>query len=226
MDCFDRGRWPGRQGPPASLSDLTVEAEEHETAVVAAAMRDAARTVSDRVQIAKDWLTSGVIPLTYLRAPYTRADRLWWAFKYGNVQIDEKRAPGQIVDIVSGVEGALQFGYRFAPAVVSLDPLFAFQGGARGSKFTIGQYRQGYANLDDAVIAHPPNSKVAGADRRRSKGRRSGGLADLIAALKLHPAVANVLRLGHAWRHSPLAQQSSRISVRPRHAWATRGRKR
>ncbi len=152
-DRFDRGPWPGRQPMPRSPDDLLADIGGDEIGLVTAAMRDDTLDVSERVQIAKAWLSGGVVPLAYAQAPRERAERLWRALETGDVLVEESRAPARLVEIVSEVDGALHLGYRFAPVVIALNPHFRFRDGAIGPKFTIAQYRQGHADLDKALVS-------------------------------------------------------------------------
>jgi hypothetical protein len=150
-DRFDRGPWPGRQPMPRSSDDLMVEVRGDDIGIVSAAMKDATVPASERVQIAKAWLSRGIIPKKYERVPHERAARLFQALEKGDVLVDEKRAPGSLIEIVSATDGALQLGYRFAPIVIVLNPAFAFRDGSVGQKFTVAQYCRGYADLDKAM---------------------------------------------------------------------------
>jgi hypothetical protein len=61
----------------------------------------------------------------------------WEALVNGEVLINEKRVPGQLVEVVFEADGALQLGYRRAPVVLALNPRLQFRDGTVGPRFTI-----------------------------------------------------------------------------------------
>lgn len=146
VDCFAWGRWPGARPMPTCLDDILEDVGGRDTDVLAGAMRDAGRELSDRVTIARTWLLSGTAPAAYLEAPRERAAVLWRGLRDGRIVMREA-VPDRLVEVISDIDGALQLGYRIAPVVVTLNPHFVFPDGSTGRKYTIAQYQIGAVDL-------------------------------------------------------------------------------
>lgn len=152
VDRHAKGPWPGPRPWPTSVEDLMAELAGGDIGILSAAMKNPAIAIDDRVRMARTWLETGAIPDTCAHAPRERSERLWLALDTRAIKVDDARAPGRMVEIVSDVDGALQLGYRRAPVVIALNPRFAFrdrQGkvGATGPKFTIAQWAEGHVDL-------------------------------------------------------------------------------
>jgi hypothetical protein len=146
-DRFAFGPWAGpRPLPRAVPAFLESEAGGPAIAPLAALAGDRLVPAAERVDRIAQWLRDSAIPETHRRAAIVRAESLCQAVVSGSAQF-ETAANGRIAMATGATEGLLDLGYCLAPVVVAFNPAFRFQGGAPHAKFTIAQYREGYADL-------------------------------------------------------------------------------
>lgn len=151
-DRFDRGPWPGRLPLPETLDDMAALGGGSEIGALAAAIADSSLDPERRVAIARRWLESGDGPEHYGDAARQRAAALLAGLRDGRIRMTEAE-DGRIAVVISDLPGANRLGYLRAPVVVALDPARDFGDGRIGRKYTISQFRTGYADLDAAVEA-------------------------------------------------------------------------
>jgi hypothetical protein len=143
-DRHDRGPWPG----PRSLTALL--ADEAPLAAIALAVADHRRDLGERVTMVRRWIDTGDEPASY-REQFAASRRdLAAALASGAVRL-RHICGGQIALVITERHEGLQLGYCLSPVVVALNPVFRLQGGPPYRKFTVAQYRAGYADLAAAV---------------------------------------------------------------------------
>ena len=148
-DRFDKGPWPGRRPLPTldcpwgngtgSASDTP------ELLAVGGAISDRSLSITQKVDILRQWLATGEEPAGYREAATEARLEMIRALHAGEIIIGEQ---GLLVTVRSRHRAGLEIGYYHAPVVVALNDQFIPPGGdAPQRKFTIAQFRTGHADL-------------------------------------------------------------------------------
>jgi len=137
-DKFARGAWPGVR-PLETFSE-----ESDPLAAIAVAVADFKVPIATRVAWVERWLLIGEEPEEYRSKVEREHQELGRAIADGTIY-------AKVVDgvalVVSTHPSAIEIGYRLAPMVVAMNPIFRFQGGEPHRKFTVAQHEEGHAML-------------------------------------------------------------------------------
>jgi hypothetical protein len=145
-DAFANGPWPGPRPLPRTAAECAAATEGGALGTAAALAGDHAVPITQRVAWIADWLTTGATPEAYRDAAARRGTDLAAALASRALRIGPI-AGGRVAIVLGSAEGAVRLGYLLAPVVVALNPAFRFRGGAPHRKFTVCQWRAGYADL-------------------------------------------------------------------------------
>lgn len=139
-DRHDRGPWPGPRPIAAAL------AEPAPLAPLALAVIDTRPSLGERVAMLRRWLTDGEMPALC----HDKAAAGWHdvaqAMRTGAVRA-RPLCRGRIAVVVGDRPEALRLGYCIAPVAIALNRAFRMQDGPPHRKFTVAQYRDGYADF-------------------------------------------------------------------------------
>lgn len=139
-DRHDRGPWPGARPLAAALADPTP------LAALALAVADVTLTLQERVALLSRWLIDGVVPEAYQQLAAAARQELTAAVTTGAVRI-RALCGNRVAVVIATRSEALRLGYCLAPVVIALNPKFRLDGGPPCRKFTVAQYRAGYADF-------------------------------------------------------------------------------
>jgi hypothetical protein len=150
LDRFDRGPWPGPRPLPRTAAEIADDWPGKDLAQLAACVRDPARPLAARVTVVLRWLETGILPEDNRDSARGLHEALVRSLRLGTTRV-ELALRGRVAVVVSLHPAALSLGYRLAPIVVALNPVFAFPSGHAGRKFTIARWGEGDGDLDRVV---------------------------------------------------------------------------
>lgn len=146
-DRFDRGTWSGPRPLPKTVSEVLADGPGPEQATLSAVAFDRDLSLADRVAAFARFLMSGEVPEAHRQAVRKRASHLMLSLTIGTTRV-ELAADGRLAVVISTEPGGLLLGYRLAPVVAALDPLFEFPSGEVGRKYTVARWAEGDADLN------------------------------------------------------------------------------
>lgn len=149
-DKFARGGWPGVQDLPSAANPWPEGGSARELASIGSAIADFKTLYSDRVATMAAWLLTGEEPANYRALAERERAVLVAAITRDEIKVDLV-ASGRIAIVESSHRAGTMLGYMRAPVVVAFDRKFRLSGGEPHLKFTVCQYKAGYADLVAAL---------------------------------------------------------------------------
>lgn len=147
-DTFSRGDWPGIRELPTRENPWAGDEEERSLAAITAFVFEHTIPLEVRVAGMRHWLETGEEPAGYRARVERERSSMIEALERGAV-VFHRGISGKLAVVETTLRFGVTLGYRLAPVVVALNPAFPFEGGEPHRKFTVCQFREGYADVNE-----------------------------------------------------------------------------